>query len=150
MLRLIAVLFIVVMAVACTNDELCIGKGTNEIKLSFVESGSNPEAESLITFDSIGVSGEPIAYPSFADTTLAALNLQVDPDSTETRFVFITSDRTDTLDLTYRVVPSFISVQCGPELLFSKLDTLNHTFDSLVIVQDIFDSEVETNIKIYY
>jgi len=150
MVRLIVVLFIVILVAACTNDELCIGKGINEIKLSFVESGSDPESVISITFDSIGVSGNPVAYPSYADTTLSVLTLEVDPDSTVTRFVFITSDRTDTLDLSYRVRPSFISVQCGPELLFSKLDTLGHTFDSLVIVQDIFDSEIDTNIKIYY
>ena len=150
MLRSVAIFLALILSVACTNDELCIGKGVNEIKLSFVESGSDPESAISITFDSIGVSGDPIAYPIYADTTLSALKLQVDPDSTETRFVFITADRTDTLDLRYRVTPSLISVQCGPELLFSKLDTLNHTFDSLVIVQDIFDREVETNIKIFY
>ena len=150
MLRLTTVLFLMIMAAACVNDELCTGEGTNEIKLRFIESGSDPEAPISITFDSIGVSGEPPAYPSYADTTLSVLELEVDPDSTTTRFIFITADRTDTLDLGYRVTPSFISVQCGPELLFSELDTLKHTFDSLVIVQTLFDKEVDSNIKIYY
>ena len=145
------ILFILAFTtIACTNDELCVGNGTNELKISFIESGSDPESPESIAFDSIGVSGEPIDYPSFADTTLSEIALTVDPDSLITRFVFYTTDRTDTLDVSYKITSSLISVQCGPELLYSKLDTIYHTYDSLVIVQNLFDTEVDTNLKIYY
>lgn len=141
---------LITLGTACVNDELCVGTSTGLIKLSFVESGSSPESAISITFDSIGVSGMPENYPSYADTTLSKVGLIVDPDSTLTRFVFITQNRTDTLDITYTVVPSLISINCGPELIYSRLDTVSFTFDSLVIESDIFDLEVDTNLKIYY
>ena len=148
--RLIKTILFLTLITACVNDELCVGNGTNEIQLKFVEYDSDPESVISITFDSIGVSGEPLAYPTFSDSTAFEIGLTVDPDSTWTRFVFITPTRTDTLDVNYFVTPSLISVQCGPELLYSKLDTLYNTFDSLAIIQETFDREVETNIKIYY
>lgn len=147
--KLFAVLFITALALgtACTNDELCVGNGINEVKLSLndYETGSGTS----ITMDSIGFSGQPISNV-YIDTTVSFIGLPVDPDSTWTRFVFITTDRTDTLELRYAVTPSLISVDCGPELLFSNLDTLYHTFDSLAILQQLFDREVETNIEIFY
>ena len=144
------IFFLLVLSAACVPDELCVGKGTNEMKIGFYDYEAGGDSPISITFDSILVSGEPENYPSFADSTASFLGLTVDPDTAWTKFIFATASRTDTLEVKYKITGSLISVQCGPELLFSELDTLYNTFDSLVIEQDIFDAEVETNLKIYY
>ena len=148
MKQLIITIVLICLWGSCTNDELCEGVGTNEIKLSFknYESGSALS----ITLDSIGFSWKPLMDTLYLDTTVTFIGLPVDPDTSVTQFVFVTADRTDTLEIGYHVSSSLISAECGPELLFSQLDTIYHTFDSLAIIQNIFDREVETNIELFY
>ncbi len=154
--RIIISIFSLFIVSACVDDELCTGKGTNEIKLLFVESGT--ESPIKVTLDSIAVSGRPENYPVIADTTVTALALTVDPARTLTKFIFYAKSkidtvlygRIDTLILSYEVTPKLISVECGPEFIYSDLDTIRFTFDSLQIIESHFLPEVETNIKIYY
>ena len=103
-----------------------------------------------ITFDSIGVSGYPLSFPSYSDSTLSAINLTVDPNELFTRFVLFTTESIDTLDLTYDSQTRLISPTCGPEQLFSELDVTNYTFDSLVLDESLIELEIETNIRIFY
>ena len=154
--RIIISIFTLFIVSACVDDELCAGKCTNEIKLLFVETGT--EARIEVALDSIAVSGRPEHYPVIADTTVSALTLTVDPARTLTQFIFYAKHKTDTilygridtLILSYEVTPKLISVQCGPELIFSDLNVFKFTFDSLQIIESHFLPEVETNLKIYY
>lgn len=154
--RIIISIITIFFVSACVDEELCTGEGTNEIKLLFVESGTETPIE--VALDSIAVSGRPENYPLIADTIVSALTLTVDPARTLTQFIFYAKSKTDTvmfgridtLILSYNVTPKLISVQCGPEFVFSDLDTLKFTFDSLQIVESHFLLEVETNLKIYY
>ena len=154
--RIIISIFTLFIVSACVDDELCAGKGTNEIKLLFVESGTETRIE--VALDSIAVSGRPEHYPVIADTTVSAFTLTVDPARTQTQFIFYAKRKTDTvlygridtLILSYEVTPKLISVQCGPELIFSDLNVFKFTFDSLQIIESHFLPEVETNLKIYY
>ncbi len=147
--KVLPILLSILLLSACIDDELCIGKGTNIVKVKFFDL-EDPATAVAITFDSIGVSGNPRSFPSYSDSTLSAINLTVDPNELFTRFVLFTTERIDTLDLTYDSQSRLISPTCGPEKIFSELDVINYTFDSLVLDESLFEFEVETNIRIYY
>ncbi|MCZ6900644.1 MAG: DUF6452 family protein [Bacteroidetes bacterium] len=155
----ILILFGMVLACfSCVNDELCIGEGTNTIKLSFFEYEVNPDTPVSITFDSIEVSGNPENYPSFEDTTASVISLSSDPERLRTGFIFYAKNeidttaagRIDTLVVTYERTSRLISPTCGPEFIFSGLETISYSFDSLELVETNFSRDIETNIKIYY
>ena len=142
-------IFLLFLLSACVDDELCIGTSTNIVKVKLFEF-EDPLNSIEITFDSIGVSGDPGFFPSYNDSTLSAINLTVDPNESFTRFVFFTSVSTDTLELTYRIKTRLISPACGPELIYSELDVFHYSFDSLILDESQIEREIETNIRIYY
>ena len=156
MARLTSFLLLFILFAACTADELCEGESISTIKLSFKDFES--KSTKAIALDSIGFSWSPLSDTLYRDTTVSVIGLPVDPENSRTLFVFITTDlidtleviNADTLEISYKVTSSLISPECGPELLFSNLDTVYHTFDSLSIIQKLFDREVETNIEIFY
>jgi len=137
------------MLTGCVDDELCVGTGTNIVKVKIFDY-LDPETPLAVTFTSIEVSGDPENFPAYADSTLASLNLTIDPNTEQTRFIFKTADRTDTLITLYTILPKLISPTCGPEFLFIDLIINEHSFDSLVVIETHIDKEVETNIQLYY
>ena len=147
---LLVALVIIAALASCVDDELCIGDGTNVMKVQFIDVDSIPEQSTEITLDSLVVSGTPVNYPAYADTTLSALELEIDPDSTVSLFIFYSPTRIDSLEVTYVVLPRLISPECGPEKLFSELTASRYTFDSVAIEESLLRREVENNVKIYY
>lgn len=148
MRRIVLCFFLGLVCASCINDELCIETNPGILKIGFFDI-DNPESSKSVTLDSIGVSGLPLNYPDFNDSTVTEFSLSLDPDSTISRFVFYMPDRADSLDVSYEVVPSIISIECGPELIYSQLDTLQQSFDSLVIEETVFIPEVERHLKIF-
>lgn len=142
-------LFVLTLASGCVDDELCVGDGTNIIKVKIYDYQA-PSTAFPVTFDGIEASGDPENFPSYADSTLAAINLTIDPNSDQTTFIFRTATRSDTLHTQYSVVPRLISPACGLEFLFSNLVINDHSFDSLVVVESRIENEIETNIRLYY
>ena len=142
-------LFLLALASGCVDDELCVGDGTNIIKVKIYDYQA-PSTALAVTFDGIEASGDPEKFPSYADSTLSAINLTIDPNSDQTTFIFRTATRTDTLNTQYSVLPRLISPACGLEFLFGNLIINDHSFDSLVVVESRIENEIETNIQIYY
>jgi hypothetical protein len=149
MFRKPLIIFSLFLLSACVDDELCIGTGTNIVKVKLFEF-EDPLNPISVTFDSIGVSGNPEFFPSYNDSTISTINLTIDPNETFTRFVFFTTDSSDTLELTYVIKTRLISPSCGPELLYSDLEVIHYTFDSLILDESVIEREIETNIRIYY
>ena len=142
-------LFILGVLTGCVDDELCIGTGTNIVKVKIFDY-LDPNTPLAITFIGIEASVDPENLPAYADSTLTSINLTIDPNVEQTMFIFSTADRTDTLHTLYSILPRLISPTCGPEFLFNNLIVEEHTFDSLVVVETLIDSDVETNIQLYY
>jgi len=145
----IFIIYILLLFASCVDDELCVGEGTNIVKVKIFDI-NDPTTPLAVTFDGIDVSGDPEVFPTYADSTLSAINLTVDPNEIYTRYILHTSTRSDTLEIGYAVQPKLISPTCGPELLFSQLEVIRHSLDSLYIEESQIEREVETNIRIYY
>lgn len=132
----------------CVDDELCVGTGTNFVQAQFRDFTTNELR--TVTFTDITASGMPEEFPSYADSSLTSIAMSLDPNRSETTYYFTTADRKDTLTLGYSVVPRMISPACGPEFTFRQLVLLNHTFDSVAVVESTIDPEVTNNLNIYY
>lgn len=66
--------------------------------------------------------------------TIFSLDLTIDPSSTETTYIFDSSEGVDTISIGYVQRPRLISELCDPILSISQFDTLNFTYDSLIIL----------------
>ena len=143
------ILYFILLFSSCVDDELCIGEGTNVVKVKIYDI-NDPTTLLAVIFDGIDVSGDPEAFPSYADSTLSAMNLTVDPNELETTYILHTASRSDTLKLGYYIQSKLISPACGPELLFSQLEIIQHSLDSIYLEEPQIKRETETNIRIYY
>jgi len=147
--RIVYVILVLILISGCVDDELCIGTGTNIVKLKIFDF-SDPTTPLSVTFIGIEVIGDPESFPSYADSTLSAIDLTLDPNNENTTFILLTASRVDTLDLQYLIRPKLISPACGPEFTFNQLEVIEYTFDSLYLQEPSIEREVETNIRIYY
>ena len=143
------ILYFILLFSSCVDDELCIGEGTNVVKVKIYDI-NDPTTLLAITFDGIDVSGDPEAFPTYADSTLSAMNLTVDPNELETTYIIHTASGSDTLKLGYYIQSRLMSPTCGPELLFSQLEIIHHSLDSIYLEEPQIKRETETNIRIYY
>ena len=134
--------FIPVLILAgCFGDNDCSSTSTNQLQIRFFDIDSLTE-ESRV-FSEVKVSGtDTVFYDNF--DTLSVFQLPVDPSTTTTTFLF----GSDSLVVGYEVAPRLISEDCGPELIYSDLQAMSHSFDSVMISQD-FNRDAETNIKIF-
>ena len=145
----IFILYLLLLFSSCVDDELCVGEGTNIIKVKFYDI-NDPTTQLAVTLDEIEVSGDPEAFPVYADSTLSAMNLTIDPNELETTYIIHTATRSDTLKLGYYIQSKLISPACGPELLFSQLEVIQYSLDSIYLEESQIKRETETNIRIYY
>lgn len=84
--------------------------------------------------------------------SISSISLPMNGNSEETGFVFLFDGQVDTIWFTYRVIPWFLSQECGFVLNFDLLET-RHTsglIDSVVIVTSEITSFDDTNVRIYH
>ena len=83
---------------------------------------------------------------------IRSMVLPVNGSAEESAFIIDVDKGTDTVWFSYRVIPRFLSPECGFVLNFELLNT-GHTaniFDSVVIVTKDITSFDDTNIRIYH
>ena len=80
------------------------------------------------------------------------VTLPLNPQDTTNTFFFdsIINDQKDTLKVRYNTAFSIFNPDCEPSLQFINLDTINQTFDSTAVVGSQTNSQIATNIEIYF
>ena len=84
--------------------------------------------------------------------SISSIRLPMNGSSTEAGFVFLSDGQVDTVWLKYRVIPWFLSQECGFVLNFD-LTEARHTsgfIDSVVIVISEVTTFDDTNVRIYH
>lgn len=109
-------------------------------------------------YDATGANLQQVGFASVhnADSTLifaaqdttGRLVLALDPVDTSSFFVLTSSLGQDTLWLRYNLRRRLLDPECGVEVIYSEMDTLKHTFDSLVFDQTDLRITHERNIRI--
>ena len=104
--------------------------------------------------DSLSVSGlgreDSLLYSN--RNNIRSVSLPMNGSAEESGFIFIFNNETDTIWFSYKVIPWFLSRECGFVLNFELL-LARHTasiIDSVVIVTREITSFDETNIRIYH
>lgn len=87
-------------------------------------------------------------YAYSEDST--SINLPLDPNSETTSFQFESDTSSFEITLGYEINVSIFDPDCPPSFFYSGLDTLSHSFDSLSIPGTITNSQIETNVEVYF
>ena len=89
----------------------------------------------IVAFDSIRFND---LYRLESDTdTLTSLGVFLDPQLSQSDFQFFTDSIDYQLSVSYDAQVQIFELDCNPSLKISNLDTLAHSFDSLVINQTV-------------
>lgn len=139
-----AILF---FGVSCIDESDCSYETIREVKFSFVDSGTL-QADTL-AIDSILIVGFDSAY--YSNSTRSKISLPVNPTVNETSYFFnlITGELDFSIVLGYEVMPRVLSEECGIEAEIRQLYVVSHDVDSVIVVNNTFNEEVETNVKVY-
>jgi hypothetical protein len=104
--------------------------------------------------DSLSVSGlgreDSLLYSNRRN--IRSISLPMNGSAEESGFIFVFNNETDTIWFSYKVIPWFLSMECGFVLNFELIEA-RHTvsiIDSVVIVTREITSFDETNIRIYH
>ena len=83
---------------------------------------------------------------------ISSVRLPLNGSATESGFIFVFGEYTDTVRFSYEVLPVFISQECGFVHNFDLrgASATNNLIDSVVIVTREITSFDETNIRIYH
>ncbi len=83
---------------------------------------------------------------------IGSVRLPLNGSASESGFIFVFGEYTDTVMFSYEVLPVFISQECGFVLNFDLhgASSTNNLIDSVVIVKREITSFDETNIRIYH
>ena len=85
----------------------------------------------------------------YQDSTLSTYDLQLNPNSGISTFLFFQDSDSDTLELHYARSIQIISEQCGPTIGFSDISVSSHTFDSVAVINNFLNRQLTENIEIY-
>lgn len=132
-MRYISCLLILLLLSSCDPDEACISSATNELLIGFVERNNNGDLEaSSVEYEAVLAEGAEFPYYVDTDSTdISLLLTSLDPEGTETTFIFADGEDSDTLIIGYRPQLSLISPECGLETKFQSLEVVSHTFTFL-------------------
>lgn len=120
---------------ACEVDSEC---GT--VNVDFATFGYyeiNDDGEAVLTgyyFDSVKIAEIDSAF--YVQDTLTEFRLPLNVTADTTAYYFYKDGEVDTLIVSYEKINRIDSPECGIELIYSGLDTVRQTFDSLVVRND--------------
>ena len=146
-------LFLFFIVTSCLNQANCYITASNLVKVNLKKSDNSPAA---ITFTSITVSGTSLTF--IPDGPVTALNLPVDPATSETTFLFkysaivegVTTNKSDTLTLSYSSEIQLISEECGALQYQKDLAIVSTDFPKTKLINSSLLTTVASNLEIYF
>jgi hypothetical protein len=134
------------LVLSCGDIPTCLDIETNLVKIKFIDSEGNAKDIFLTKLSAIG---NEDGFPEYDGDTLSSISLPLNPGALTTTFIFEqTSGTIDTIGLSYSVVASLISPECGLDATFSDMDTTFATFEKLIILDLNIHEDIITNFEI--
>jgi hypothetical protein len=127
------------MASACLEDPECFNLNNHIIGITFKNKSDGKAA--AVTFTSIKAVGSDSLFTASANKVVAPLNYF----KQETTYIFTQAAVVDTLRLSYKSQPQFVSADCGERYVLSELKVAYHTFDSVRVLSTIPSSVTTAN-----
>jgi len=156
----LAFIFIGFIILSCQDIENC---GTDDnldfIILRFFDlETQNPKTVGFV----FTADGSPYRFPFLADTSISSSGdttivsdstfvlLPLNPLSATTTLQFDSDTSSHLIELSYEPVYSIFDPDCEPSLTFKNIDTVRYTFDSLSIPGTVTNSQLSTNVEVYF
>lgn len=118
----LVVLILWLPAAGCLNPGDCLVTNSGNLQLTLVP----PAGTTGVLFSTVAVVG--LAQPVGANVSGTTLALPVNPDTTQTTYVFSRATRTDTITFTYLNQLLVLSPDCGAIVFHRELDYTTNTF----------------------
>lgn len=136
-------------AAACSEGSECYSENTSTISINFFKRNTLDPDTAFYEQDTLVVSrvyaiGNEDSLIVENDTIFGTLVLPVNPQNNTTAYRIGRHNLTIRYDIQQRIM----SPDCGVEQIFSNLDTVTYSFDSLVIKSRTLDRN-EVNFEIY-
>lgn len=107
----------------CFNPGDCVKNNKSNIELAFVNASG---AAQTVQFSSIAISG--LKQPILTNVNANAVSLPVNPAAANTTFIFVRSNRKDSITFTYRNQALVLNPDCGAIIYHRDLDFSVNTF----------------------
>ncbi len=124
---------------ACSEPD-CVSTAGELVKLGFYSYPKDSARKFRINSLELKGSDSLLVEES---TNLSSVSLPLNPSDTSITAYFDTEFGTDTVQIGYDVVSRIITENCGVEILYTNIRTLQNTFDSIRVV----NSNVLINFK---
>jgi len=134
---------------SCNDIEDC---GTNDELDFFVMRFYDLETKELKKVAFQVTSSGFIYGEGFYSEDSTAIGLPLNPEEEQITYQLdsIGTEVSYMLTLSYETNVSIFDPDCPPSFYYSSLDTVNHTFDSLAIPGTITNSQLSTNVEVYF
>lgn len=145
-MKKIAIILFGLIIIACEDIENCDTNDDRDfmiVRFYDLETQSDKKVGFTIGTGSINYEG------IFSDDSTTIV-LPLNPTDTTTSFFFISDTSNHQLVMRHDTQYSIFDPKCDPSITFLNLDTLQQTFDSTVVVGDVTNRLVTTNVEIYF
>jgi hypothetical protein len=127
------------MASSCLEEPECLNLNNHIIGITFKNKSDGKAA--VVTFTNIKALGSDSVFTATGNKVVAPLNYF----KQETTYVFTQTTVVDTLQLSYKAQPQFVSVDCGERYVLSELKIVYHTFDSVRVLNRVPSNQTTAN-----
>ena len=133
---------------SCADEETCLDNSTSLVKVQFLDSAG---VSKNIILTRLAAIGNQDGFPQYDNDTASYFLIAMNPELDYTTLIFEQPEnKKDTIALTYKVTPTFISSDCGIDFYFANLDTASTTFEQLEITNMIFNKDIDINVEIIH
>lgn len=143
--HIIFVIFSLLILSSCLDEADCVTTTTDFVNVRFYERENNL-TDTLFLTSLTALGSDSVLYNQ---DTVTSVRLPLDPQANSARYVFQSQYGRDTLVLTYSLGTRLISEDCGVEILYSQLDYLSHSFDSVNVANRVPVEDINEDIKVY-
>ncbi|MBK6266873.1 hypothetical protein JKA74_17650 [Marivirga sp. S37H4] len=137
---------------SCQVDSNCGSINVDYITFHLKSLNANgQEQNKTVKYDSIVSPQANMAlYKPDSVIAIGAFSLPLSPAENVTDFYLYSANRVDSLRFTYEKINRVDSPECGIDMEFVGLDTVFHSYDSMIIVNDTLRRTVNApNIKLF-
>ncbi len=141
------IIFIGIIVLSCQDIENC-GTDNNQdfmvVRFFDLETKNSKKVGFVITAEN---SAE--IFPPSSDSTFVGLPLN--PNDPATVFFFDSETSHFELEMSYeKKEVSIFDPKCDPSYVYTGLDTVRYTFDSLSILGKVTSKQLSTNVEVYF
>ena len=131
---------------SCLEDPDCLVTATNLVKIDFKNTDGTVRT---ITFSGITVSG--LATPIYVNSAQSTVQLPLNPQSTETTFLFREASVVKRMVIRYAITHRAISEKCGAYAFYSNLEIVESNYTSIKVKNPfLLTSNTSSNVEVVY